>query len=243
MDHDPAPQSLGDRVAAPAPPSSANTPALRVTRLVRGGSRGAYGPSRQVRTALDDRQTFAPVSLVALGPGAAPHTGPSCAQNPAPIAPVSPKASAPTLGGGPVCVWTVYGSCLGSWPGSSSHLTQTEGGVSGKTPCGCQATTFRFPVCLFVCFIVYRPRRDAPANTERTGATPTYLPLARLGEGGRVSHGVRHRVRHAPPPVGSLPSVCIPAGRLPGAPADRATTAGAPGRSTAHHAAGGRLES
>ena len=91
-----------------------------------------------------------------------------------------------------------------------------RGGVSGKTPCVCQATIFRFHLWLFVFFVVYRPRRDAPANTERTGATPTYLPLARLGEGGSVSHCVRHSVRHSPPPVGSLPSVCIPAGRLPG---------------------------
>ena len=45
--------------ASTAPPSSANAPALRVTGLARGGSRGAYGPSRQVRTALEDRQTFA----------------------------------------------------------------------------------------------------------------------------------------------------------------------------------------
>ena len=36
-----------------------------------------------------------PVSLVALGPDAAPHTGPSCARNPAPNAPVYPKESAP----------------------------------------------------------------------------------------------------------------------------------------------------
>ena len=113
-----------------------------------------------------------PVSLVALGPGAAPHTGPRCARNPAPTAPVSPKASATTLGGGPVCVWTVYGSCLGSWSGSSSHLTQTEGGGSGQTPCVCQAAIFHFHLWLFVFFVVYRPRRDAQENTERTGGDP-----------------------------------------------------------------------
>ena len=31
-----------------------------------------------------------------------------------------------------------------------------------------------------------------------TGATPPFVPLARHGEGGGVSHGVRHRV--SPPP-------------------------------------------
>ena len=159
-----------------------------------------------------------PVSLVSLGPGAAPHTGPNCARNPAPTAPVSPKASGPDSrwwsGVRLDRVWVVSGVVAGVvvTPGTD----RGGGGVSGKTPCVCQATICRFHVWLFVCFVVYRPRRDAPANTERTGATPTYLPLARLGEGGSVSHGVRHRVRHSPPPVGSLPSVCIPAGRLPG---------------------------
>ena len=157
-----------------------------------------------------------PVSLVALGPDAAPHTGPSCARNPAPNAPVYPKESAPDSrwwsGVRLDRSWIVSGVVAGVVVTPDTD----RGGVSGKTPCGCQAATFRFPVCLFVFFVVYRPRRDAPANTERTGATPTFLPLARLVEGVSVSQGVRHHVRPSPPPVGSLPSVCIPAGRLPG---------------------------
>ena len=157
-----------------------------------------------------------PVSLVALGPGSAPHTGPSCARNPAPTAPVSPKASAPTLGGGPVCVWTGHGSCRGSWPGSSSHLTQTEGGgVSGKTPRGCQATIFRFHLWLFVFFVVYRPRRDAPANTKRTGATPTYLPLARLGEGGPCQPRCQAPCQTLTPACGVAPVRMYPCGKTP----------------------------
>ena len=39
-----------------------------------------------------------------------------------------------------------------------------------------------------------RPTRTAPAVRGKTGATPPFVPLARHGEWGGVSHGVRHRV-------------------------------------------------
>ena len=150
MDHDPAPQSLGDLAAAPQAVngsavlrersgSPGDTPGARAAHEARTGR-----PDRSGRPSMTVRPS--PVSLVALGPGAAPHTGPSCARNPAPTAPVSPKASATTLGGGPVCVWTVYGSCLRSWSGSSSHLTQTEVGCQEK-----RRVCVRQPYSVFTC--------------------------------------------------------------------------------------------
>ena len=222
MDHDPAPQSLGDLAAAPQAVNGSAVLRERSgppgdKRLARGSSRGAYGPSRQVRTALDDRQTFARVPRLTRPRRSAAHWAELCPES-------GPDGSRFSESIGPrlsVVVRCASGPCMGRVWGRGRGRRHTwhrqrGGGVSGKTPCVCQATICRFHVWLFVCFVVYRPRRDAPANTERTGATPTYLPLARLGEGGSVSHGVRHRVRHSPPPVGSLPSVCIPAGRLPG---------------------------
>ena len=100
--------------------------------------------------------------------------------------------------------------------GGEHNLTRTLGGVSGKQRGGCQAPPFHLSLSLFGFVVLDRPTRTAPAERDVTGAIPPFVPLARHGEAGGVSHGVRHRVRPFPPPVGSLPSVCIPAGRLPG---------------------------
>ena len=159
---------------------------------------------------------LSPWSLAALGPGAAPHTGPSCAQNPAPTAPGSPTASAPDsrwwsgvrLDRSGVVAGVVAGVVVTSDTDRGGGVRNNAVWVSGRH--------MQLSLVMFVFFVVYRPRRDAPAKTERTGATPIFLPLVRHGEGGSVSHGVRHRVRSSPTPWGSLPSVCIPAGRLPG---------------------------
>ena len=214
-----------------------------MTRLARGGSRGAYGPSRQVRTALDDRQTFAPVSLVALGPGAAPHTGPSCAQNPAQNAPVYPKASAQTLGGGPVCGWTVYGSCRGSWPGSSSHLTQTEGGCQEKRRV-CVRQPHSVLPCVCSCCSSCTGRDVTRQPTRRGRERPPLFCRWRGSSKGAVSAQVSGTVSDPTTRQWSRsrPYVSLREGST-AAPAGRTTPAGAPGRSTAHNSAGGRLES
>ena len=184
-----------------------------------------------------------PVSLVALGPGVAPHTGPSCALNPAPTAPVSPKASAPTLGGGQVCVWTVYGSCLGSWPGSSSHLTQTEGGCQEKRRVGVRQPYSVF-TCGCSCFSSCTGRDVTRQQTRRGRERPPLICRWRGSAKGSVSATVSGTVSDTHPRLWgrSRPYVSLREDS-PAAPADRATTAGAPGRSTAHHAPAGRLES
>ena len=57
---------------------------------------------------------------------------------------------------------------------------------------------------------------------ERRERPPLFDRWARFGEGG-VSHPVYHLVYHTPPVVGVAPVLCIPAGRLPGPRAGRAT--------------------
>ena len=86
----------------------------------------------------------------------------------------------------------------GGESGGERYLTRTWGGVSGKQWRGCQAPRLHFSLPLFGFFVLERTTRTAPAERERTGATPLFRPLARSGERGGVSPGVRHRVRHSP---------------------------------------------
>ena len=97
-----------------------------------------------------------------------------------------------------------------------------RGGWGRNREMGWGTPTVYFPLLLFGFFVLDRTTRTAPAERERTGATPPFLPLARHGNGGGW-HPVGHRVGHTTPAVGgwSLPSVCIPAGRLPGPRAGR----------------------
>ena len=107
--------------------------------------------------------------------------------------------------------------------GVEQNGTQTEGGVYQKQRGGCPTPLGVFSLSLFGFFVLDRTPRTAPAERERTGATPPFSPLARFGEGG-VYHPVYHRVYHPPPPSWrSLPSSCIPAGRLRRPRAGRAT--------------------
>ena len=46
---------------------------------------------------------------------------------------------------------------------------------------GCTTPPVHFSPSLFVFFVLERPARSAPAETEKTGATPHFLPLARIG--------------------------------------------------------------
>ena len=109
--------------------------------------------------------------------------------------------------------WTVPCQGAGQGAGQRKWYAQTGGGVP-KGEGGVYHTTFHFSAGFVR---VFRPRPDDPNRASgegETGATPPFSPLARFGEGG-VSHPVYHRVYHTPPPSwGSLPSLCIPAGRL-----------------------------
>ena len=90
----------------------------------------------------------------------------------------------------------------GGESGGERYLTRTWGGVSGKQWRGCQAPRLHFSLPLFGFFVLERTTRTAPAERERTGATPPFSPLARFGERGGVSPGVRHRVRRPRRPWG-----------------------------------------
>ena len=72
---------------------------------------------------------------------------------------------------------------------------------------------------------VLRPADPNRASGEgKDGSDPPFVPLARHGEG-LVSGTVSGTVSDPPSPSGgSLPSVCIPAGRLPGPHAGRTTS-------------------
>ena len=72
----------------------------------------------------------------------------------------------------------------GSHGGGRAKCCAVRGGVQQKQIGGCYSTTFHFSLFLFGFFVLSRPTRAAPAERERTGATPTFSPLARLGVGG-----------------------------------------------------------
>ena len=58
--------------------------------------------------------------------------------------------------------------------GVAQNVAPTEGGCNTKRGGGCNSTTFHFPLFLFWFFVLSRPTRTAPAERERTGATPTF---------------------------------------------------------------------
>ena len=113
------------------------------------------------------------------------------------------------------------GNAQGNAQGNQ-NLTRTQGGVSQKQQGGCPIHPFHCSLSLFGVSSYDRPTRTAPAVRGKTGATPPFVPLARHGEWG-VSGTVSGTVSDPLPAFGggSLPSVCIPAGRLLGPHAGR----------------------
>ena len=112
----------------------------------------------------------------------------------------------------------------GGESGGEQKLTRKWGGCQHTERGGCQQTPFHFPPSPFGFVVLDRTTRTAPAERERTGATPPFSPLARFGVGGGCQPRRQRQCQHAPPPSGgSLPSSCIPAGRLPGPRAGRTT--------------------
>ena len=103
----------------------------------------------------------------------------------------------------------------GGESGGEHNLTRKWGGVSGKQWRGCQAPRFHFSLSLFGFFVLDRTTRTAPAERERTGATPAFSPLARFGERGGVSPGVRHRVRRPRRLRGVAPVIMYPCRKAP----------------------------
>ena len=70
------------------------------------------------------------------------------------------------------------GSGVEAWV--ERHGTRTEGGVYQKQG-GCTTPPVHCSPSLFVCVVLERLSRSAPAETDKTGATPHCLPLARIG--------------------------------------------------------------
>ena len=89
------------------------------------------------------------------------------------------------------------GVTVGVTAGVTRNVTPTEGGVLHQQQEGCYIPLFHLSPPLFGFFVLDRLTRAAPAEREKTGATPPFLPLVRHGEGGVT-------------PV----SISIPAGRL-----------------------------
>ena len=102
------------------------------------------------------------------------------------------------------------GVTMGVTAGVEQNGTQTGGGVYQNRSGGCPTPPIVFSPSLFGFFVLDRTTRTAPAERERTGATPPLSPLARHGQVG-----------------GALPSSCIRAGRLPGPRAGRTTSSDA----------------
>ena len=112
----------------------------------------------------------------------------------------------------------VFGPFRGSAQGraqGSDGVIRKPGGGSHKQRRGDHIPPFPFSLPLFGFVVLDRTTRTAPAERERTGATPPFSPLARFGEGLWITPGFTPGITPPPPSVGSLPSSCIPAGRLP----------------------------
>ncbi len=249
MDHDPAPQSLGDLAAAPQAVNGSAVLRERSgppgdKRLARGSSRGAYGPSRQVRTALDDRQTFARVPRLTRPRRSAAHWAELCPES-------GPDGSRFSESIGPrlsVVVRCASGPCMGRVWGRGRGRRHTwhrqRGGGCQEKRRVCVRRPYAVFTCGCSCVSSYTGRDVTRQQTRRGRERPPLICRWRGSAKGAVSATVSGTVSDTHPRLWgrSRPYVSLREDS-PAAPADRATTAGAPGRSTAHHAAGGRLES
>ena len=119
----------------------------------------------------------------------------------------------------------VFGLSRGNARGNAEgneNLTRTLGGVSGKQWGGVSGPPLPFSAGFVR---VFRSRPDDPSRASGEGEDGSDPPFLTAGA---VSRWVGCQARCQapcqtphPPPVGSLPSVCIPAGRLPGPRAGR----------------------
>ena len=102
------------------------------------------------------------------------------------------------------------------------HVAPTEGGVQHTQRRGVQQHPRHVPAgCVRVC----RPRPDDPNRASgegKDGSDPPFFAARAARRWGGCITGCNTR-RYIPPPPsgGSLPSQCIPAGRLPGPRAGR----------------------
>ena len=98
------------------------------------------------------------------------------------------------------------GVTMGVTAGVEQNGTQTEGGVYQKQRGGCPTPPVVFSLSLFVVFVLARRCRTAPAERERTGATPPFCRWRGTATWG-VWHQVYHLVYHTIPAVGGVAPV------------------------------------
>ena len=114
----------------------------------------------------------------------------------------------------------------GGEAGGERHVAPTQGGVQHTRGVGVQHPTL--PLCA-VGVRVFRPRPCDPIRASGEGKYGSDPPLSTAGADrrrGGCNTGCNTRCNTPPQPSwGSLPSVYIPAGRLPAPHAGRATTA------------------
>ena len=105
----------------------------------------------------------------------------------------------------------------------SEDGTRNQGGVYQKDNGG----VYHTPIHFSAGFVrVFRPRPDDPNRASgegRDGSDPPFSTAGAVRRGGGVPPGVPPGVPSPPPSWGSLPSLCIPAGRLPRPRAGRTT--------------------
>ena len=106
--------------------------------------------------------------------------------------------------------------------GGEQNLTRTQGGVSQKQQGGVSHPNLPF-VAVVVRIFVLRPADPNRASGEgRDGSDPPFCAAgAALRMGGCQARCQAPCQTPSPPSGGSLPSVCIPAGRLLGPHAGR----------------------
>ena len=99
------------------------------------------------------------------------------------------------------------GVTVGVTAGVTRNVTPTEGGMLHQQQEGCYIPLFHLSPPLFGFFVLDRLTRAAPAEREKTGATPPFLPLVRHGEGGGCYTRCYIGCNIPPAAGGSLPSL------------------------------------
>ena len=113
----------------------------------------------------------------------------------------------------------------GGESGGEQQLTRTWGGVSTHRERGVSTDTLPLSaVAVWVC----RPRPDDPNRASgegEDGSDPPFSTADAVRRWGGCQPRRQRQCQHSPPPLGgSLPSSCLPAGRLPGPRAGRTTS-------------------
>ena len=106
------------------------------------------------------------------------------------------------------------GSAQGRAQGSDVVIRKPGGG-SQQQRRGDHIPPVHCSLPLFGLFVLDRTTRTAPAERERTGATPPFSPLARFGEGVWITPGFTPGITPPPAFVGVAPVLMYPCWKAP----------------------------